>query len=555
VEGVWSGTLNAGGVSLRLRFHITKGRHGALASTIDSLDQGAAGIPVNRTTFRDGVLFLSADSIRASYEGTLQKDGSILGTWKQGGGALPLSLRRGGGKEEARTPDAVLLKMKEGPGGYWLGTLRHGAMELRVVFKIERRKDGSLAARMDSLDQGAKDIPASAARLDGGRIELEFRTIGGRFQGRLSRDGRELSGEWSQGGGTLPLVLKRQSRAVSVRRPQEPKPPFPYAAREVVCENRAGGSKLAGTLTIPEGAGPFPALLLITGSGQQDRDESLMGHRPFLVLSDYLTRRGIAVLRVDDRGVGGSTGEVKRATSEDFAGDALAAVEFLKSQPGIDPRRIGLAGHSEGGLIAPIAAARSRDVAFLVLMAGTGTTGEQILRRQQALILKADGASEETIRAARRVQEKVFAILRQEEDREVARRRIRGALAASPAPAGGAKGAAADQAGKLTLPWFRFFLRYDPRPTLRQVSCPVLAINGEKDLQVPAEANLREIEKALKEGGNRDVTVRSFPGLNHLFQTCRTGSPAEYGRIEETFAPAALSAIAGWITARFGGRP
>jgi uncharacterized protein len=293
-----------------------------------------------------------------------------------------------------------------------------------------------------------------------------------------------------------------------------------------------------------------------------------LGHKPFLVLADDLTRRGIAALRVDDRGVGGSTGNIGSSTTDDLVGDVLAGVEFLKSRKEIDPRRIGLLGHSEGGLIAPAAAARTNDVAYIVLIAGPGVTGEEILYAQGALIMRADGASDEAVAKQRTLQEQMFAIVKEFDKQTVgqsgpaaddaavtAREKLTQLVAAASAEppedqrtAAGTQGAA--QARQLLTPWFRYFLKYDPRPALAQVRCPVLAVIGERDLQVPPKANLPEIEKALKTGGNTDYTLRELSGLNHLLQPCKTGSPAEYGQIEETISPEALLVIGEWIVER-----
>ena len=266
--------------------------------------------------------------------------------------------------------------------------------------------------------------------------------------------------------------------------------------------NEPGKTTLAGELTIPEGSGPFPAVILISGSGAQDRDETLMGHKPFFVLADALSRRGIAVLRVDDRGVGGSTGSTMQATMEDSAGDVIAGLEFLKGRREIDKTKLGLIGHSEGGVIAPIVATKSMDVAFIVLMAGTGLPGDQIITLQTRLIAKSTGANDDEIKS----------------------------------------------------PWLQYFLRHDPRPVLEKVKCPVLALVGEKDLQVPPKENLAAIETALKQGGNTVSTVKELPGLNHLFQNAKTGGIGEYSEIEETIAPSALTLIGDWIAERTGGK-
>jgi pimeloyl-ACP methyl ester carboxylesterase len=347
-----------------------------------------------------------------------------------------------------------------------------------------------------------------------------------------------MTGTWKQGNGSLPLTFRRVDKVVlAAPRPQEPKKPYPYAEEEVTYENKAGASKLAGTLTTPAGKGPFTAVLLITGSGQQDRDESLLGHRPFLVLADHLTRKGIAVVRVDDRGMGGSTGDVKNATSEDFAADVLAGVEFLKKR-GFG--RIGLIGHSEGGMIAPMVAVRSKDVAFIVLMAGTGVNGEELLRAQASGIARAMGAGDAAIAKNSAVQDQLNSIIKKEADPQVRAARMKELRESLGLPENGQFAAAA-------TPWFRFFLMYDPAPALRRVTCPVLAINGELDLQVPPDQNLPAIEKALKQGGNRDFQVIKLPKLTHLFQTSQTGSPAEYSKIDETIAPVALETISDWI--------
>jgi len=350
-------------------------------------------------------------------------------------------------------------------------------------------------------------------------------------------------------------VLKRVDKLPDMRRPQEPRAPYPYREEEVAYDNKPGRSRLAGTLTLPKSGGPFPAVLLITGSGQQDRNESLLGHKPFLVLADYLTRRGVAVLRVDDRGVGGSTGEVFRATSEDFAGDALAGVAYLKGRKDIDGRRIGLIGHSEGGIIAPMCAIRSKDVAFIVLMAGPGVRGDRILRAQSALILKAMGGTPQQVKQNSANLDRIMKIVMTEKDDKKAQFKLREAAAkdpdlaqgTSPQAGGHNKQALEAQVKMMLSPWFRYFLSYDPAPTLRKVRCPVLAVNGEKDLQVPARENLQAVAAALKAGGNANVTTKELRGLNHLFQKCATGAPSEYATIPETINTGALKTIGDWV--------
>src|SRR5262249_976926 len=249
-----------------------------------------------------------------------------------------------------------------------------------------------------------------------------------------------------------------------------------------------------GSFTLPGGKASSPAVILITGSGPQNRNEELLGHKPFLVLADYLTRQGIAVLRVDDRGVGGSTGSVSNSTSENFAADVLSGIEFLKGREGINPRQIGLIGHSEGGLIAPMVAAQSNPVAFIVLLAGPGLPGEEILYLQGALILKANGAGAEALARQRATQERMFTILKQEKDNAVAEKKLREEINKQMASVGEAEKTQAKQTAEIQIkqvlsPWFRYFLTYDPRPALAKVKCPVLALNGENDLQVPVTEN------------------------------------------------------------------
>ena len=442
---------------------------------------------------------------------------------------------------------AHLALAQGGPGveGSWFGTLDVGAVKLRLNLKVVKGTDGALSAKMDSLDQGAKDLPVTMIRQSGASVECELKPIGGAYAGTIKPDGSEMAGTWKQSGASFPLTFRRVDKVPELARPQAARKPYTYTEEEVTYENKAGGSKLAGTLTAPLGNGPFPAVLLITGSGPQDRDESLMGHKPFFVLSDYLTRNGIAVLRVDDRGVGGSTGETKSATTEDFAGDVLAGVEFLKTRgPKIDPKRIGLIGHSEGGVIAPMVAVRSKDVAFIVLMAGTGVPGEQVLYEQGAAIAKAMGGSPAAIAQNRALQEQMMAISKAEADPAVRQTRLNELKNKLNLPNAAQVGVQFQMAG---TPWFRYFLMYDPAATLKKVTCPVLAINGELDLQVLPDQNLPAIEQALKAGANRDYTVVKLPKLNHLFQTAKTGSPAEYAAIEETIAPLALETIGGWI--------
>ena len=443
-----------------------------------------------------------------------------------------------------------------------------GSVELpgnaKLDFSVELTADeGTITIPM----QNVKDMPLQKVSVTPKHMTFSIERAGAVWELDIAEDGQSASGVLKQGM-TLKSTLKRlaagEVATSEVKRPQNPTPPFPYDAAEVTFEHKAAGITLAGTLTTPPGPGPFPCVVLVSGSGPQDRDEMLMGHKPFLVLADHLTRHGIAVLRYDDRGTARSTGDFGAATTDDFALDALAAIEFLKSQPKIDAKRLGIVGHSEGGLIAPMCAAQSKDVAFIVLLAGTGLTGEELLPIQTKLVLRSSGTPEAAAREQADDTAKALAMVREGKPLEEVRAFIREAVlremernpASKDLPEAErntqADQAAAGQAEQLTSPWFRRFLVLDPRENLRKVRCPVLAINGEKDVQVPAKENLTEIEAALKAAGNADVTTRTLPNLNHLFQNCVTGGPGEYGTIEETFAPAALDAVTSWIRARTG---
>ena len=443
----------------------------------------------------------------------------------------------------------------KGVEGIWVGKLDFGGQSLRIVLHVSKKPDGMLTGTLDSPDQGASGIPASVVTFKTGVLHFEISSLGASFEGKSGATGTEIAGTFKQGGASLPLTLTHTEKALEgPRRPQTPQRPYPYLDEDITFPSTAAGVKLAGTLTLPKGSGPFPSVVLISGSGPNARNEEVAGHKLFLVLADYLTRRGIAVLRYDKRGIGQSTGSYALATTIDFTDDALAGVAFLKTRKEIDPTKIGLIGHSEGGLIAPLAATRSKDVAYIVLMAGPGMTGEQILYRQGALIAKASGAPETAVAVNRARQEKIFALLKENSDPAELERKLKAEIAtevnALPEAQRKTIGSTLEAQNKMVLsPWFRYFVTYDPVPTLMKVTCPVLALNGSHDLQVPPKEDLAAIEAALKAGGNTDYTVKELPELNHLFQTSKTGSPAEYSQIEETLSPVALQTMGDWILA------
>lgn len=442
--------------------------------------------------------------------------------------------------------------------GVWQGTLqppKGGPWE--VFFTIEKKDAAAYLGKVDIPAQQARNIPVNSVRFADPDLLLDISSYGIVFEGKLAADHSSILGQLKLGELSLPLELHRSAGVPELRRPQDPQEPYPYEETEVTFFNSEARINLHGTLTMPSGKGPFPAAVLISGSGPQDRDSTLAGHRPFLVLADYLTRRGIAVLRFDDRGVGKSEGDFHKATTADFATDGRAAWEFLRRHPGIDPSRIGLLGHSEGALIGPMVAAQPRDVAFLVLLAGTGISGERLALMQSEAISRSRGAGEEAVKKETRMNEKLFQVMKTQESEQTAEAEMRRIIAASLAQMSetekkelnvSEQSLIQDMKGNLAdYPWARFFLFYDPAVALRKVRCPVLALNGEKDTQVPADVNLQAIEEALKQAGNTRFEIKKLPGLNHLFQTAQTGHPREYGKIEETIAPAVLQLIGDWI--------
>ena len=450
--------------------------------------------------------------------------------------------------------------------GDWKGTLSvGGGISLHLVVHFVKPKSGGLTGSLDSLDQNARGIPFSLVRQTGPKVHAESALIHATFDGALAASSKTMAGTWSQGT-QLPLTLTRITAAQAAMlgptpRPQDPKPPYSYSVKNVTFPGGASGVVLAGTLTVPPGPGPFPAAVLIAGSGPNDRDETILGHKPFWILADSLTKRGLAVLRYDKRGVGQSQGSYAEATSQDFAADAQAAAVWLKTVPQIDTKKVGLIGHSEGGLIAPMVAVKDPSTAFIVLLAGTGVPGSQILIEQSALISKAMGKGESDIARNQAAQKEIFVLVQAEPNPTIARPKVaallRRMLAAMP-PAerkeiGPSEAFIQAQSAVVVSPWMRFFLTYDPALTLKQVRCPVLALDGSLDLQVPPEENLTAISAALKAGGNTNVTTKELVHLNHLFQTAQTGSPTEYSQIEETMAPIVLTTVGDWILTHTSG--
>ncbi|MET0394674.1 MAG: alpha/beta hydrolase [Chitinophagaceae bacterium] len=440
--------------------------------------------------------------------------------------------------------------------GTWEGKLNVG-VELRLVFHIHPAGAGGWSATADSPDQSAFGMKCDTVIVSADSIRIEMRGINAAFAGQLLAD-TAISGTFSQGM-TFPLLLKKVDKPTTRKRPQLPQPPFPYRSEDVEYGNADKTLRYGGTLTIPPGSGPFPAVLLITGSGAQDRDETLLGHKPFALLADALTRNGYMVLRVDDRGTGKTTGNFALATSADFADDAAASLDYLLSRPETDKAKTGMIGHSEGAMIAPMVAAGRKDISFIVLMAGPGVPITELLAEQNAAILHSSGVSQPAIDAYVRLYRQLMAAALSASSDSLAAQ-VPGLVsqwtsatdttllrALGIASEKDARQMAASLSGQLSGPWFRYFLGIDPRPALRQLHCKVLALNGSRDIQVLPASNLAGIRAALKKSKSKNYTVKELPGLNHLFQTCSKCTLGEYSELEETLSPIALQTINDWL--------
>lgn len=547
LDGTWSGTLLVGTASLHLVLHVSKESDGSSKVTVDSVDQGVYAIEVTSVVRRESVFSFAVVSAGAAFEGKISPDHQTLsGSWSQSGATLPLVFHHQSSTLATRKPVGAIADIE----GLWQGRVESSGLHLRLQLHISHNEQKQLTAALDSIDQAVTGIPAANVTREAATFHFEIPSVSSSYDGELNAARNLISGTWTQTGAAQKLDFRRSNQVLELRRPQNPVKPYPYREEAVTFPNARAEVILAGTFTLPRGPGPFPSAVLICDRGPHDRDEALAGHRPFLVLADYLTRKGIAVLRYDQRGVGGSSGSSANSTSEDFAADAESALDYLKSRKEVDLQKIGLIGHSEGGLIAPLIAAHSSGVAWIVLLAGPGVPGEQNLLLQSEQIARASGMADEDIEKSLDFDKKAYALIRPEKNRAAREAKLNELVQSSGMAASVSPAEIQAQIHSMSSPSFRYLLSFDPAVNLQQTKCPVLALNGAIDLQVPAQENLPAIRKALEESGNRDFQTIELPGLNHLFQHAPTGTPREYGAIEETIAPEVLNTVSDWILKR-----
>ena len=524
-------------------------------ATLDSPDEGLSGLKLSSVVIDQSRLAFELKVSNAKYEGKLNAAGTeATGTWSQRGASMPLSFV----KKDKVTPEPKVVGKEQ----IWEGKLGVGAgLEIRLVVRVQKTEDGPLLGKFDSPDQGAKGLKLDSVTLDKTKLTFAMKAIGATYEGKLNPDENEAVGTFTQNGAKIPLTLKKTDKASVLRRPQTPKPPFPYKVEDLTYRNEPAGITLAGTLTIPEGRGPFPAVILISGSGAQDRDETIFQHKPFLVLADMLTRRGVAVLRVDDRGVGGSSGSIghidqRRLRRRRPGRDRLAQVAARNRRPQDRPDRPQRGRNHRADRRRAVAATSRSSSCW----PAPGCRAARSCMMQARLIGKVMGANDKDLDKQKDMQKR--SVRDHEEPRPTPRRpespcaRSSRNCWTSSRPKNARRPATSirwprSEVKKARVALVSLLPLLRPAADARQrCSCPVLALNGEKDLQVPPKENLEEIAKAIKKGGNARVTTKQLPGLNHLFQTCKTGSVAEYAQIEETIAPAALKVIGDWVVAQ-----
>jgi hypothetical protein len=551
----WYGVIRTETADLRTLFELSRQVDGTWIGTCISIDQKAARIPVSEIRWGQDQLVIELPSVDARFTGSLSADGrQATGVFTQRGIDLPLTLAQVSELSPPPTPNEV-----------WRGKLPAGFVELTLQVRRLPATDGQPAYDLfDSLNEGISSLHAEAA-LTETELTIEVPALKAKFSGSLNEQRTFAKGWWRQGLIPLPMTFECVTEALTPdafqpRRPQTPREPFPYEAREV--QIPAGDSViLSGTLTLPKGAGPFPGLILVSGSGPQDRDETIFDHRPFAVLADAITRAGIAVLRYDDRGVGKSQGNFAEATTEDFAQDAWQAWQWLAEQPEIDSARVGVGGHSEGALIASLLASQQTRPAFVLLLAPPGANGDRITRSQTIAIARAQGTSQAVAeRTGQLVGDVNRAIRRCQRGREQelneSVQKLLSEFAADLESLGEPMTPEELDALRigftsLSSEWYRTFLTIEPAAALSQIQQPVLALLGQFDLQVPARENAAALRESLR--SNPHATIEVQPGVNHLLQPSSSGVPTEYATIETTIDPPALKRIVGWLVEVAGG--
>lgn len=548
---IWLGELDAGLARLRLQLSFEKNAEGDWTGEVISLDQNNAKMPITEMSIDDdsGHVVFKIKSVFVTFEGDFNEQrNEIKGTWKQGPRSLPLTFRK-----VDRIPERHHMET-------WTGTLKAGAREFPFQLRIFEDDAGERTAVLDSFAENMMGLPIELAEPDADeprKFGFRLAISNAKYEGEISEDGDVIKGTWKQNGLELPLEFKKipieETRVPSTKRPQTPKPPFDYESVELTIPSPYDPDvKLAGTLTLPKGEGPFPLVIPISGSGPQDRDETIYGHKPFFVLADHLAKHGIATFRYDERGIGKSTGDFANATSEDFARDVEAIIDNLKKDQRIDSRWIFLVGHSEGGYVAPMVASRRDDVAGIILLAGSGVPGRQIVLDQTRRIAQAAGADEGALADQETLLKTAFELIESGEVNDdqfvdVLIEKTRERLPEDRREQFRIPPIAKVTLSQLNSPWFRFFLDYDPATALSKVKVPVLVLFGDKDLQVHPDLNVPPIREALKNNHHPATQVKILPGLNHLFQPSETGSPTEYVQIETTIDPVVLKEISDWI--------
>jgi dienelactone hydrolase len=531
--GDWQGVLGSGGRQVRTAVHVEQTAPGAFTGDLDLPDSGVWNAPLDAVTFKDGVFTFSYRGGTRRFEGRWDADaGAWVGRLQAPNGTVDATYRAG----------FLGLPVIRGLDGRWEGALGQGG-DTRVVLRVTTDAHGTHAL-LDLPHALETDIPVTTLSRRGDTVTFAAPASGLGFEGRLDPRGRTLAGALGESAGALPLRLQHTASA-GPRRPQTPHAPYPYRSEQVWIANPADPRvRLGCTLALPRGKGPHPVAYLLSGTGPQDRDETIVGHKPLLVLADHLARRGLGSLRCDDRGAGASTGDFRNATLEDFAGDAAAALAYLRSRPDVARDRLGLIGHSEGGIVAALAAAERPDVAFLVLLAGPGARVDALLVAQGEAVDRARGLDAATVARQSELRRAIYDTALKAESVEAARAAVEAMLVARGVPPEAARA----EAALATRPDIFRILRVDPAVLLARVHAPVLALVGSRDTQVPPAQNLPALRAALVR--NADATVLELPGLNHLLQPARTGAVGEYYWIEPTLAPRALDTITGWLARR-----